>query len=64
MAFKPLTVRLPEEYIRFIEQQAGSHDESHGYIIQQALYHLSSSGMMGVPLPMPKRRDKRKEDKK
>jgi len=58
MAFKTITIRLPDEYIDDIKARAGNDDESQGFMVQQAWYAQSNG-----KLPPPRRRDRKKEEK-
>lgn len=52
MAFELFTVRLPEEYIRFVKYIAGKDQRSQGFVVQQALHALGEGA-----LPPPRRTD-------
>lgn len=54
MAFVQVSFKLPEEYVRFLEESAATDDESQGYILQCAIYEQGRNA-----LPPPRRRDKR-----
>ena len=58
MAFVQVSFKLPEEYVKFIKDCAGTDDESQGYIVQCAIYEQGKSA-----LNPPRRRDRDIESK-
>ena len=56
MAFEQFSIKLPKAYIDYIKGIAGKEDESQGYMVQQLIY-----GEGNPKLPVPQRRDNRKE---